>query len=166
MGYESEQRTPDESRLQGEIEARLATLEPDVEVLLVEKVGVGRSPGLRVFLDRSGGVDHELCVRATRHLRDLLREYAIEVSSPGPARPLTRPAHYRRFLGRRVRVRTREAIEGRSEFKGELVGADERGVAVEGDWGAVTIPHDRIRRSNLVPEKDGVLGNTETGRAK
>ena len=48
-----------------------------------------------------------------------------------------------------MRVRTREAIEGRSEFKGELVDADERGVALAGDWGTVTIPHERIRRSNL-----------------
>jgi ribosome maturation factor RimP len=140
--------------LQAEIEARLAELEPEAEVLLVEQTGAGRSPGLRIFLDREGGVDHDLCARVTGHLRDLLREYTIEVSSPGPSRPLTKPHHYRRFLGRRVRVRTREAIEGRSEFKGELVGADDSGVAVSGDWGQVTIPHERIRRSNLVPQTD------------
>ena len=52
-------------------------------------------------------------------------DYAVEVSSPGPERPLTKLDHYRRFLGRRVRVRTREAIEGRKDFKGELVGADD-----------------------------------------
>jgi ribosome maturation factor RimP len=129
-------------------------LEPDVEVLLVEVVGAGRSPALRVFLDREGGVDHALCVRVTGHLRDLLRDYTVEVSSPGPSRPLTKPHHYRRFLGSRVRVRTREAIEGRSDFKGELVDADDSGVAVSGEWGKVTIPHERIRRSNLVPQTD------------
>jgi len=143
---------PTETDLQPEVEARLAEVEPDVEVLLVEKTGLRGSGGLRVFLDRPRGVDHELCVRVTRHLRDLLADYTVEVSSPGPSRPLTKLDHYRRFVGRRVRVRTREAIDGRSEFKGELVGADERGVVVAGELGPVTIPHERIRRSNLVPQ--------------
>lgn len=140
------------SDLEWQVASRLAALEPDVEVLLVEQVGLGRSRALRIFLDRADGVNHEVCVRVTRHLRDLLADYTVEVTSPGPSRPLTKPAHYRRFVGSRVRVRTREEIEGRSEFKGELVGADEREVALAGDWGTVTIPHERIRRSNLVPQ--------------
>jgi len=142
----------DTEALQARIEQRLALLEPDVEVLLVEGTGFKGSPALRVFLDRPGGVDHELCARTTRHLRDLLRDYTVEVSSPGPDRPLTRPEHFHRFLGRRVRIRTREAIEGKSEFKGELIDADERAVALAGDWGTMRIPHERIRRSNLVPQ--------------
>jgi len=142
--------TDERDRIQAEIEQRVAALEPDVEVLAVDLVGSGRSPILRIFLDSSEGVDLELCSRVTGHLRDLLREYTVEVSSPGPERPLTKVDHYRRFMGRRVRVRTREAIAGRSDFKGELIGADERGVALAGDWGTVTIPHERIRRSNLI----------------
>jgi len=138
--------------LQREVESRLAECEPDVEVLAVESAGSRRSPTLRIFLDHPGGVDLDLCARATHHLRDLLREYRLEVSSPGPERPLTKPEHYHRFMGRRVRVRTREAIEGKSDFKGELIGADERGVALAGDWGTVTIPHERIRRSNLIAQ--------------
>ena len=140
----------------------MSALEPDVEVLAVEMGGGHRSPILRIFLDRSDGVDLELCARVTRHLRDLLRDYTVEVSSPGPERPLTKLEHYRRFMGRRVRIRTREAIEGRSDFKGELIGADDRGVALAGEWGTVTIPHERIRRSNLV--KQAPTGNT--GRQK
>jgi ribosome maturation factor RimP len=138
--------------LQREVEARLAGAEPDVEVLMVETTGIRGSRGLRVFIDRPAGVDHELCARVTRHLRDLLVDYTVEVSSPGPARPLTKPDHYRRFVGRRARVRTREAIDGKSEFKGELVGADERGVTLAGELGTVTIPYERIRRANLVPQ--------------
>jgi ribosome maturation factor RimP len=150
---QQETRIPtDTEALQAQIEERLALLEPDVEVLLVEGTGFKGSPGLRVFLDRPNGVDHELCARATHHLRDLLRDYTVEVSSPGPTRPLTRPEHFSRFVGRRVRVRTREAIEGRSEFKGELIDADDRGVSLAGDWGTVRIPHERIRRSNLMPQ--------------
>jgi ribosome maturation factor RimP len=134
------------------VEARLSELEPDVEVLLAEVVGAGRSRVLRVFVDRADGVDHGLCARVTDHLRDLLVDFSVEVSSPGPSRPLTKPDHYRRFVGRKVRIRTREAIEGKSDFKGELLSADEGGVAVAGDWGTVRIPHERIRRSNLVPQ--------------
>jgi ribosome maturation factor RimP len=94
----------------------------------------------------------DLCARVTHQLRDLLREYTVEVSSPGPERPLTKLDHYRRYLGRRVRVRTRDAIEGRRDFKGELIGADDRGVALAAEWGTITIPHERIRRSSLVSQ--------------
>jgi ribosome maturation factor RimP len=144
--------THDPAGLQTEVEQRIGTLEPDVEVLAVDVIGGGRSPTLRVYLDRSDGVDLDLCARVTQHLRDLLRDYTVEVSSPGPERPLTKLDHYRRFMGRRVRIRTREAIAGRSDFKGELIGADDHGVALAGDWGTVTIPHERIRRSNLVAQ--------------
>ena len=153
--------------LQREIESRLAELEPDVEVLAVEAAGGRRSPTLRIFLDRPGGVDLDLCARTTNHLRELLREYRLEVSSPGPERPLIKPEHYRRFMGRRVRVRTREEIEGKNDFKGELIGADDRGVALAGEWGTVTIPHERIRRSNLIAQGNQggtVKGGGEAGR--
>ena len=66
----------------------------------------------------------------TDQLRDLLVDYSLEVSSPGLRRPLTKPEHFRRFLGRRVRVRTREALEGGSNFTGTIAAADERGVEV------------------------------------
>jgi ribosome maturation factor RimP len=150
--------TDERDRIQAEIEQRVAALEPDVEVLAVDLVGGGRSPILRIFLDSSEGVDLALCSRVTGHLRDLLREYTVEVSSPGPERPLTKVDHYQRFMGRRVRVRTREAIAGRSDFKGELIGADERGVALAGEWGTVTIPHERIRRSNLIGQSPAKTG--------
>jgi ribosome maturation factor RimP len=154
--------TDERARIQAEVEQRVAALEPDVEVLAVDLVGGGRSPIVRIFLDRDEGVDLELCARVTGHLRDLRREYTVEVSSPGPERPLTKVGHYRRFMGRRVRVRTRDAIEGRSDFKGELIGADDRGVALAGEWGTVTIPHERIRRSNLIAQAPA----GKTGRQK
>ena len=92
------------SSIQAEIEARLAVAEPDVEVLLAEIVGGGT---LRLFVDHPDGVTLELCERVTHALEDLREQYALEVSSPGRMRPLTKPDHFRRFLGRRARVRTR-----------------------------------------------------------
>jgi ribosome maturation factor RimP len=137
------------SEIQSEIEERLAAVEPDVEVLLVEQVAAER---LRVFVDRPEGVDLALCERVTNHLRDLLAQYSLEVSSPGPHRPLTKPEHFRRFLGRRARVRTRGEREGRRSFTGELVGASDREVTVAADGGVVTIPYAEVKRSNLLEE--------------
>ena len=143
------------AELQEQIEARLSTVEPEVEVLAVEVIGSRRSPRLRVFLDRPGGVDLELCARVTHHLRDLLVDYGVEVSSPGPERPLTKLDHYQRFLGSRIRVRTAEPIDGRKDLRGELVGADAEAVSLAADAGMVRIPHERIRRSNLISQGDG-----------
>lgn len=143
------------STIQQDIEARLAGTEPDVEVLSAEIIG---GTTVRLFIDHPQGVSLALCERVTHHLAELREEYALEVSSPGPQRPLTKPQHFRRFLGRRVRVRTREAVEGRSNFTGRIEGVDDEGVEVALAEGAVTIPHERIRRSNLVPEPpQGVL---------
>jgi ribosome maturation factor RimP len=137
------------SSLQADIEARLATAEPDVEVVLAEVV-----PGdtLRIFIDHPEGVTLALCERVTRGLGDLRERFALEVSSPGTDRPLTKPAHFRRFLGRRARVRTRDARAGHRSFTGELVGATDSEVTIAADTGVIAIAYDDIHRSNLVEE--------------
>jgi ribosome maturation factor RimP len=133
--------------LQIDIEQRLASAEPEVEVLSCEQVGAER---VRVFIDHPDGVSLALCERVTAHLRDLLTEYGLEVSSPGPERPLTKPDHFRRFIGRRARVRLREPREGHKTYTGELVGASDDEVTVAADDGLVAIPYSEINRSNLV----------------
>jgi ribosome maturation factor RimP len=134
---------------QRDIEQRLAGVEPDVEVLACERVSAGT---VRLVIDRPGGVDLGTCERVTGHLRDLLTETGLEVSSPGPERPLTKPEHFRRHLGRRVRVRTRAPRDGRRSFSGELVGASDREVTVAADAGVVAIPYREIARSNLLDD--------------
>jgi ribosome maturation factor RimP len=137
-----------DANIQTDIETRLAAAEPEVEVLLAERVSAGT---VRVFIDRPGGVDLETCERVTRHLRDLLTEVGLEVSSPGPERPLTKPEHFRRFLGRRARVRVaREDHGGSKSFTGELVGASDEEITVAADGGVVSIPYAEINRSNLL----------------
>jgi ribosome maturation factor RimP len=148
--------------LQTEIETRLARSEPEIEVLLAEVLG-GRC--LRVFIDHPQGVTLAMCERVTVLLNDLRERYSLEVSSPGSERPLTKPAHFRRFVGRRARVRTRHARPGvrRGEersgsprparsFTGELVGASEDEVTLAADGGVIAIPYSEIRRSNLIEE--------------
>jgi ribosome maturation factor RimP len=146
-------------RLTTDIEQRLAGLEPDVEVLACERVGSDR---LRLFIDHPEGVSLELCERVTHHLRELLVDYSLEVSSPGPERPLTKPDHFRRFLGRRARVRLREPRDGHKSFTGELVGASDDEVTVAAVDGVVSIPYSDINRSNLLPEAAGSAGRVGT----
>jgi ribosome maturation factor RimP len=148
--------------LQTDIEGRLADSEPQIEVLLAEVLG-GRC--LRVFIDHPEGVTLAMCERVTMLLNDLRERYSLEVSSPGSERPLTKPAHFRRFVGRRARVRTRHprpiaALDGERpggarpvrSFTGELVGASEDEVTLAADGGVIAIPYSEIRRSNLIEE--------------
>jgi ribosome maturation factor RimP len=139
-------------QIQNTIEDRLREQEPDVELLALERPASER---LLLVIDRSEGVDIALCERVTGLLRDLLESYSLEVSSPGPERPLTKPEHFRRYLGRRVRVRTREEVAGHKSFTGRLTGADEESVSVDSGDGPVSIPLAAVRRSNLLPNVNG-----------
>ena len=134
--------------LHDQIEQRLAETEPEVEVLLVDVLSEST---LRLFIDHPDGVTLSLCERVSGQLNDYRDRYSLEVSSPGQDRPLTKPQHFTRFLGRRARVRLREATEGHKSVTGELVGASEQDVTIAAPAGIVTIPYEQIARSNLVP---------------
>jgi ribosome maturation factor RimP len=136
--------------LHTEIESRLADVESDVEVLLVQASGAT----LRLFIDHPDGVTLALCERVSSLLNDYRDRYALEVSSPGQDRPLTKPHHYSRFLGRHARVRLRDAAKVEPPSRtvtGELVGASERDVTIAAGEGVVTIPYEQIARTNLIP---------------
>jgi ribosome maturation factor RimP len=133
--------------LTSDIEARLAAGAPDVEVVLVDVSG----ETLRLFIDHPDGVTFEHCEQVTNLLSEYREEYAIEVSSPGEDRPLTKPQHFRRFLGQQARVRLREARDGHKSLTGELVGASDQEVTIAAGEGVVSIPYELIARSNLVP---------------
>lgn len=139
--------------IQTEIETTLASAAPDVEVLLAEIHG----GTVTLFIDHPDGVSLDLCERVTHQLPEVRERYALEVSSPGIERPLSKPQHFRRFLGRHARVRTRDAHEAPSgerqrSFTGELVGASDDEVTIAADGGVVTIPYAEIHRSNLIEE--------------
>src|ERR1700691_6763649 len=137
-------------QIQTDIEQRLAGPEPEVEVLLVERSG----ETLRIFIDHPAGVSLELCERVTLALGDLRERFGLEVSSPGPQRPLTKPEHFQRFVCRRARVRTDPgAVVGeRDSVTGELIGATAQEVTLAAPEGVVAIPYAAIRRSHLVEE--------------
>jgi ribosome maturation factor RimP len=134
-----------ERTLEREISGKVEEALPGVEVLAVELTGPER---MTVYVDRAGEpVDIALCQRVTRVLADYLREYGINVSSPGPERPLRKPEHFQRALGRQVKLKT----DGR-KLRGEVKRADEQRVTVAADGGEFDIPYDQIVRGNLIEE--------------
>lgn len=135
-----------EHQLQNEIASRVEHDLPGTDVLAVELLSPTR---FRVYIDSPGGVDHGLCVQVTDVLRDYLREYSVEVSSPGLDRPLRRQEHFEAALGRRVKLRT----AGRRTLRGEILAAGEQSVKVAASDGAETeIPYAEIVRANLIDE--------------
>jgi ribosome maturation factor RimP len=138
-------------QIQEKVENRLRAARPEVELLALERPAAER---LRLVIDRAEGVDLALCEDVTKLLPDLNEDWALEVSSPGPERPLTKPEHFERFVGHRVRVKTREEIAGRRTFTGLLEEAGEDRLSVAVDQGTVTIPLAAVRRSNLLADDE------------
>jgi ribosome maturation factor RimP len=110
---------------------------------------------LRLYLDKPGGPNMEDLSRMSRELSSLLDEldfiegaYTLEVSSPGINRPLKRPEHFRRFIGKTVRVRTRDLVEGRRSFLGPLLEVTDDRIALNQDGQRVQIPFTVIEKSN------------------
>lgn len=75
----------------------------------------------------------------------------VEVSSPGIERPLTKPSHFRRFVGKEAKVRTVEALEGRRNFTGVIERADEAGFVLKLPEGGaeVELAFGSVSRANL-----------------
>lgn len=137
-----------EQTLQGEIAPLVERHLPGVEVLAVELVSPGR---FCVYVDHPDGVDHALCERVTDVLRPYLDRFTVEISSPGPERPLRTRRHFASAVGRRAAVRTEHDLSGRNRFRGEVIAAEEDAVtlAVNGAE-PLRIPYDAIVRANLL----------------
>ena len=90
--------------------------------------------------------------RSGRALVAFRERFALEVSSPGIPRPLTKPAHYARFIGREVDLRFHAAHEGRRRIRGEVLESDGQRVVVRDEGGALEIPFAAISRAHLVEE--------------
>jgi ribosome maturation factor RimP len=134
-----------ERELTEEIVPRVEHDVPGVDVLAVELLSPSR---FCVYVDHPAGVDHALCVRVTDVLRDYLREYSVEVSSPGVDRPLRTREHFAGAVGGRVKLRT-----AGKKLKGAVVSAGENSVTVAGPDGKEShIPYSEIVRANLIED--------------
>jgi ribosome maturation factor RimP len=113
-------------------------------------------PLLTLLVDREDGpVDHEFCSRVVSAVSPALEaegyDGTFEVSSPGIERPLTKPEHFRRYLGREAKVRVSEPVEGRRNFTGIIERADERDFVLKlSEGGAeVELPFGSVSRAHL-----------------
>lgn len=138
-----------------------------LEVVEVEFRGGGKARMLRICIDKPGGVTHEDCASLSREVGTILdmedvvpgSQYLLEVSSPGLDRKLLKSADYQRFSGNKVRVTTRQPIEGTRNFEGTLEGLRENGCIVLDIPGGkktaarkVEIELANVEKANLVPQ--------------
>ncbi len=116
-------------------------------------------PLLTLLVDRvDGPVDHEFCSRVISVISPALEEEGydgmVEISSPGIERPLTRPEHFRRFVGHEAKVRTAEPVDGRRNFTGAIKSAGDDGFTLQLlEGGAeVELPFGSVSRAYLKEE--------------
>lgn len=142
----------------------MAAALPAVDLLEVSLAGSGDAALLRAVIDHPDGVDHDLCVAVTRALDEagLRDRFGIEVSSPGPEPPMRTVDHFRRAVGRRVRLKVRSDDGGRGSRTGTLTAADPERVSLDTDEGRLEIQMADIRRAHLLerfpaghPAKEG-----------
>lgn len=114
---------------------------------------------LRVLIDQGDGVTLRDCERVSRTLGSLLEEedsglgsYRLEVSSPGVERPLFHLKDYKRFVGRKVAVKTKQPIEGRRNYRGRLIQVEDKQVIVDVDGLKYDVPFENILKAHLVYE--------------
>ena len=114
---------------------------------------------LRLYIDKKGGVGIEDCVRVSRELEDLIEvkdivghEYVLEVSSPGLNRPLVKEADFVKVLGKNIKVRMKEKIDGRRNFSGYLKDFKDGTLYIEMENGLIELSWSGIDKANLIYE--------------
>jgi len=127
-----------------------------LELVEIEFKPSGKRWLLRVYIDREGGVTIGDCETVSREfgraldIEDIIdHAYSLEVSSPGLTRPLKRWEDFARNIGKLCRIVTREKVEDKNEFKGEIVRCNENEVEIKGKIGVFTIPIYAIKKANL-----------------
>ena len=137
--------------------AERAARERGVELVHVELAGGARTPVVRVFIDKPGGVTHDDCSEVSQHVGTVLdvedfihAAYTLEVSSPGLERGLYSSQDYERFAGRLAKLKTRGAVNGQRNFRGRIVGVEGPDVLFDDKTnGRVRVPFAEIAKANL-----------------
>ncbi len=126
------------------------------ELVLLELVAGQRETIVRLYLDKPGGITLQDCVYVSRQLGDLidvhveqLGSYRLEVSSPGPKRPLNTKADFFRFKGDRIKIVTKESIGNSKKFTGILEMINDDSVVVNVDGNRIEISDHLIGKANL-----------------
>ncbi len=143
-----------EKQVQSVAEPLLAS--KGLELVHVECIVHNRQKFARIYMDKPGGVSLDDCVAVSRELGDLIDvhiedigPYRLEVSSPGPSRPLKTKADFIRFEGERIKVEIHGSIEGRKKFTGVLEKTNEDSVTIAVDGKSFDIAGTNIARAIL-----------------
>jgi len=119
---------------------------------------------LRVVVDHPDGIDVDALAALSELVSRRLDEagfetgpYELQVSSPGIERPLTRPEHFRRFLGEQVKVKTTAPLAGSRTHTGTLVSADDDAIVIAVDGDERRVPHADIASARTVVDWDAEL---------
>jgi ribosome maturation factor RimP len=143
-----------------------------LELFDIELRGSGKSRMLRIFIDKPAGVTHEDCATVSREVSTILDvedavpggSYVLEVSSPGLDRKLFRPADFERFQGSRVKLTTKDPVNGNRHFEGrlehveagrlilDLAEARRKFRPKDGAAQKVEVELANVEKANLVPE--------------
>ncbi len=146
----------DKAAITSDVEETLEENLPGVEVVDVEVGGGpnsrGGNPALRVFIDHPEGVSHDLCVRVTGLLDRYLRDFTVEVSSPGLERRLRKPEHYLAAAGKKINVKTFGPVQGQRNFTGFLVSSNGQSLTLDQEGRQVRIPFSQVSRARTVFE--------------
>lgn len=127
-----------------------------IELVHVEHQVEQSGRTLRLYIDKPGGVTLDDCAVISRQLGDILDvnldtggSYHLEVSSPGPERPLGKKQDYERFKGKTVKIRTIRPVNDRRNFRGVLMGVSEDVIMVMVNGEKIAIPFVEIARGRL-----------------
>lgn len=134
-----------------------------LELVHIEYQREPRGRVLRLYIDRTSGVSIDDCVNVSRQLNDLLDvkmddmgPYTLEVTSPGPERPLSKLQDYERFKGRTVKIKTRQPINEQKNFTGTIIGTSAEQIKLSSNEKTVVIPFGHIAKARLV-DADGEI---------
>ena len=161
------------------MDRRLAGLvTPVIEGMGLELVRVrlmgGKSKTLQIMADRpGGGIEVSDCARLSTAISAMLdvedpiaEAYALEVSSPGIDRPLTRLKDFEDWAGHEARIETHELIDGRRRFKGPLVGTEGDEVLIEIAEGTIGLRFEWLSDAKLVLTDELIAETLRAGKAR
>jgi ribosome maturation factor RimP len=145
------------------MDRRLAEIiTPVIEDMGYELVRVrlmtGKASTLQVMADKpEGGIEVDDCAKISTAIGAILDvedpiidEYALEVSSPGIDRPLTRLKDFANFEGYEAKIETDDLIDGRRRFKGELAGIEGDEVLINIEEGTVGLKFEWLTDAKLI----------------
>lgn len=143
-----------ETQLLDALEPRAAT--EGIEIVTVQVVGAKKAPTIRVFIDTPEGVSFDQLAKSQAWINEIMDAidpfpgaYTLEVSSPGIDRPLRTPEHFARFARQLAVVKMGHPLDGRSNFTGKIVSADDTCVVMEIDGEQISLPMDDMKRAHL-----------------